>query len=99
MTKEEAKTGWGKTVKSSVRFEKRFKRGHEGKLWMLEKKPVEGILVGGRTYQNGTTDYSGDCWCFTMTDCFEVALIVPGWRKKPVPVPLKECFLAKKEER
>ncbi len=90
MTKKEAKENFGKWVKSPVRFEKNFLvTGIDSKQWAIVKKPVIGILIGTRTYRNGNTDYGEGCH-FTMTSCFEVGLIVPSWRNKPVPVPLKE---------
>lgn len=89
MTKKEAKENFGKWVKSPVRFEKRFVTGTDSTQWTIIEKPVMGILIGTRTYQNGNTDYGEGCH-FTMTSCFEVGLVVPGWRNNPIPVPLKE---------
>lgn len=89
MTKKEAKKAFGKRVKSPVRFEKRFVNGDDDRQWVIKKNPVVGVLIGTRTYKNGNTDYGEGC-CFTMTSCFEVGLIVTGWRNKPIPVPLKE---------
>ena len=55
----------------------------------MKPKPVEGIFVGWRTYANGTYDYS-DCY-FEGTERFEVWLIVPDIRSKPVPVLPEHC--------
>ncbi len=92
MTKQEAKENFGKIVESPIRFEKRFESGHDSRQWVPIKKPITGVLIGVRTHLNGNTDYGDGCH-FTMIDHFQVALIVPGWRNKPVPVPLEDCCL------
>lgn len=93
MTKEEAKAAFGKRVESKVRLEKRFETGHYHKQWSPVETPIKGVLAGVRDYRNGHVLDADFLRCFIMEDCFLVALIVPNWRRNPIPVPLEKCEL------
>ena len=50
-------------------------------------KPITGIYIGVRTYQNGTVEWHNDeGTTFTPDEWIKVALIVTDVRKKPIPV-------------
>lgn len=93
MTKEQVKENFGKRVESRARFEKKFARA-DNKEWKYILKPVRGILIGTRTYKDAkSTGYPFFKEIFIAKKIFEVALIVPDWRRNPVPVPLEDCKL------
>ena len=50
-------------------------------------KPINGIYIGVRTYQNGTVEWEDDVGMTFMPDeWIKVALIVTDARQKPIPV-------------
>ena len=79
----------GQKVIGGPRLHRKHKRGRR-KEWVtydFDKKLIEGIFIGFRTYANGVTDYMDeDGTVFIPDEHFRVALIVPHTRAKPVPV-------------
>jgi len=54
---------------------------------ILKAKPVEGIYIGYRTYSTGTVHWDSDYGNeYTPEEWYEVWLIVPNVRSRPVPV-------------
>ena len=49
-----------------------------------DKRSVEGIYIGWRTYMNGILDVVD--YVFKRDQSIKVALIVPGPRQNPIPV-------------
>jgi hypothetical protein len=76
-----------------------------GKEWKREAdmysftsaKPVTGIYIGKRTYSNGITGSPEDGCPYEPKEHFEVWLIVPNERSKPVPVYPADCNLTQEK--
>lgn len=69
----------------------RFEPEKFGKVWKPyagDKKNVEGIYIGCRTYLNGTSELIGSHGgrIFKTESTVKVALIVPNTRTNPIPV-------------
>lgn len=97
MTKQEAKEAFGKRAESKVRMERRYVSGtiHDSNRWVSVPNPVRGVFIGVRAYWDGQYIVESGIQYFKQTEIVTVALIVPGWRNKPVPVPLGECEVVK----
>jgi len=79
----------GQKVIGGPRLHRKHKRDRR-KEWVIydfDKKLIEGIFIGFRTYANGVADYVEDVGTIFIPDeRFRVALIVPHTRANPVPV-------------
>jgi hypothetical protein len=65
-------------------WRKGWRRRGEG---VLPARPVDGIYIGYRTYSTGTTEYDSEYGHeYGAEEYYEVWLIVPDPRQKPVPV-------------
>lgn len=70
-----------------------------GDIAVLKPKPVEGVYVGSRTKQNGSTDYwpdEGHTW--NRTGDVQVWLIAFADRQKPAVVLPEDCFVYNQPE-
>lgn len=100
MTKKEAKENWGKIVRATGKLERVRTITKSGSLnsWEISKgygSHIEGLLIGTRTYSNGSVcDDSEYGWLFSPKGYLEIALIVPYFRAKPVPVLLESVYLS-----
>lgn len=106
MTSKQAKQNFGKIVKSPCRVRKILrtftrKLGQRGigdaieffNEWESFYKPVEGLLIGTRTYRSGNCGRPFYMQEYVVRSTLEVALIVTNFRRKPIPVPLEKCVL------
>lgn len=63
---------------------------HWSKMWRTRplKAPVEGIIVGRRTLNQGFNEWIGndEGITFVITDRFQAVLVAFDMRRKPVPV-------------
>jgi len=93
----------GTKVKITKKLVRESQRKHTGKFWQRWKiwKPVEycseGIFLGYRTVQDGTTDWEDEVgMIFMKKSCYKVALVSPSAKENPIYVPLenmRECLL------
>ena len=55
------------------------------------QRPITGIYIGVRTYQNGIIEWEEDVgFIFTADEWIKVALIVTDVRQRPIPVLYSE---------